>query len=152
MASEKPQPASGRPWPASEEPRGGDGRTDSPLYSTGLRPLRFPPGPLPCLHNSHHQKIIKQGKGTDDHLLPLGDWSTLVQRVSLRVVPISWFPRHPPFPGKFPSVPVRAALGRWSAQLEGRANGVFPAAAPSSEFEACRSSGPPLQRRKRSRS
>merc|ERR1712175_55761 len=35
---------------------GGDGRTDGrtdvrtdrfPLYSTGLRPLRFPPGPLP---------------------------------------------------------------------------------------------------------
>merc|ERR1712198_660512 len=56
-----------------------EGRTDGrtyrfPLYSTGLRPLRFPPGPLPCLHNSYHHKIPEQGKGTDDHLLPLGDW------------------------------------------------------------------------------
>ena len=54
LASEKPQPVSGRPWPASEEPQGGgtDGRTyvrtdRFPLYSTGLRPLRFPPGSLP---------------------------------------------------------------------------------------------------------
>ena len=32
------------------------------------------PGPLPCLQNSYHKKILKQGKGTDDHLLPLGNW------------------------------------------------------------------------------
>ena len=52
-----------------------DGRTYRfPLYSTGLRPLRFPPGPLPCLLHCYYQEIPKQGKGTDDHLLPLGDW------------------------------------------------------------------------------
>ena len=55
-----------------------DGRMDGtyrfPLYSTGLCPLRFLPGPLPCLHNIYHYKIPEQGKGTDDHLLPLGDW------------------------------------------------------------------------------
>ena len=56
-----------------------DGRTDGrtyrfPLYSTGLRPLRYPLGPLPCLHNRHRSEIPKQGKGTADHLLPLGDW------------------------------------------------------------------------------
>merc|ERR1711872_225626 len=49
-----------------------DGRTDSPC-STGLCLLRFPPEPLPCSHNCHHYKIPEQGKGTDDHLLPLGD-------------------------------------------------------------------------------
>ena len=49
------------------------GRTDSP-YSTGLRLLWFPPEPLPCSHNCYHYKILEQGKGTDDHLLPLGDW------------------------------------------------------------------------------
>ena len=32
------------------------------------------PGPLPCLQNSYHKKILKQGKGTDEHFLPLGDW------------------------------------------------------------------------------
>ena len=45
-----------------------------PLYSTGLRPLQFSPKPLPCFHSSYHHKILKQGKGTDDHLLSLGDW------------------------------------------------------------------------------
>ena len=45
-----------------------------PLYSTRLCPLQYPLGPLPCLHKSHHSEILKQGKGTDDHLLPLGDW------------------------------------------------------------------------------
>ena len=54
---------------------GMDGRTDRfPLYSTGLCPLRFPLRPLPCLLNSQYQEMPKQGKGTDDHLLPLGDW------------------------------------------------------------------------------
>ena len=52
------------------------GRTDSP-YSTGLRLLRFPPEPLPCSHNCYQYKILEQGKGTDDHLLPLGDWLPL---------------------------------------------------------------------------
>ena len=55
-----------------------DGRVDGtyrfPLYSTGLCPLQFPQGPLPCLHNSYHDEIPEQGKGTDDHLLPLGNW------------------------------------------------------------------------------
>ena len=50
-----------------------------PLYSTGLCFLWFPPEPLPCSHNCHHYKIPEQGKGTDDHLLPLGDWLCLNQ-------------------------------------------------------------------------
>ena len=49
------------------------GRTDSPC-STGLCLLRFSPEPLPCSHNCYHYKIPEQGKGTDVHLLPLGDW------------------------------------------------------------------------------
>ena len=48
------------------------GHTDSP-YSTGLRLLQFPSEPLPCLHNCYHHKILEQGKGTNNHLLPLGD-------------------------------------------------------------------------------
>ena len=51
-----------------------DGMYRFPLYSTGLCPLRFPPGPLPCLPNSHHHEMMQQGKGTDDHLLPLGNF------------------------------------------------------------------------------
>ena len=50
-----------------------DRHTDSPC-STGLRLLRFPPEPLPCSHSCQHYKIPEHGKGTDDHLLPLGDW------------------------------------------------------------------------------
>ena len=42
-----------------------------PLCSTGLCP---PLGPKPCLHKRLPQQTTKQGKGTDDHLLPLGDW------------------------------------------------------------------------------
>ena len=42
-----------------------------------LCPLRFPPGLLPCLQNNHHYEIPEQGKGTNDHLLPLGDWFIL---------------------------------------------------------------------------
>ena len=53
-----------------------DGWTDSPC-STGLCLLRFPPEPLPCSHNCYHYKIPEQGKGTDDHLLPLVDWFLL---------------------------------------------------------------------------
>ena len=53
-----------------------DGQThgwiDSPC-STGLRLLRFPPETLPCSQNCNHYKIPEQGKGTDDHLLPLGN-------------------------------------------------------------------------------
>ena len=49
-----------------------------PLYSTGLCLLRFPSEPLPCSHNSYRYQIQKQGKGTNDYLLPLGDWLSLV--------------------------------------------------------------------------
>ena len=49
-----------------------------PQYSTGFCLLQFPPGPLPCLHNRYQKKILQQGKGTDDHLLPLGEWLTLL--------------------------------------------------------------------------
>ena len=46
-----------------------------PLYSTTeLYLLWFPSEPLPCSHNRYRYKIPKQGKGNDDHLLPLGDW------------------------------------------------------------------------------
>ena len=43
------------------------------LYSTGLCLLQLPSELLLCSHNSYRYKILKQGKGTDDHLLPLGD-------------------------------------------------------------------------------
>ena len=66
-----------------------DGRMDRQmenLYSTGLRPL---PGPLPCsnlenLNPTIWKIIVEQGKGTADHLVPLG--SVLV--VSLQ----KWLP------------------------------------------------------------
>ena len=45
-----------------------------PLYSTGPCLLLFPPEQLACSHNCYHYKIPEQGKGTDDYLLPLGDW------------------------------------------------------------------------------
>ena len=58
-----------------------DGLTDSPC-SVGLCLLRFTPEPLPFSHNCYHYKIPEQGKGTDDHLLPLGDW-LLISKTSL---------------------------------------------------------------------
>ena len=36
-------------------------------------PSGFLPGPLPCLPDSYQHEILEQGKGTDDHLLALGD-------------------------------------------------------------------------------
>ena len=33
--------------------------------------------PLPCLQDSHYLEILKQGKGTDDHLSFVGDWFPL---------------------------------------------------------------------------
>ena len=80
LASEKPEPASGKPQPASEEPRGGgrtyvrtDGRTYGrtyrfPLYSTGLRPLRFPPGPLPKKEGQVNAGPTEVGGGWDGGL------------------------------------------------------------------------------------
>ena len=51
------------------------GRTDGmyrfPLYSTGLCPLR---GCCPAHFKKLNLGMKQQGKGTDDHLLPLGDW------------------------------------------------------------------------------
>ena len=58
-----------------------DGRTDGRIYrfpcSTGLRLLRIHPEPLPCSPNCYHYKIPEQGMGTEDHILPLGDWLEL---------------------------------------------------------------------------
>ena len=45
-----------------------------PLNSKRLPSLRFPLVLLPCLHSSYHIKMAGQDKGTDDHLMPLGDW------------------------------------------------------------------------------
>ena len=84
-ASKRLESASERPGSAPEGPQGGgtdgrtyirmDGRTHRfPLYSTGLRLLRFHPELLPCSHNCYHYKIPEQGKDTNDHFLPLGDW------------------------------------------------------------------------------
>ena len=42
-------------------------RTLSPLVPSGA-------AALPCLPDSKHHELQEQGKGTDDHLLPLGDW------------------------------------------------------------------------------
>ena len=33
-----------------------------------------PSGPLPCSLQKLPSSVTQQGKGTDDHLLPLGDW------------------------------------------------------------------------------
>ena len=84
LASERPGLASGGarlafagPGLAGKEPRGEqtDGWTYRfPLYSTGLCPLWFPPGSLPCLLNGHHLEITKQDKGTNDQFMPSGEW------------------------------------------------------------------------------
>ena len=60
-------------------PGGGNGQTDrqtnrKSLHSTGLCPLL---GPLPCFPSCKPRKClfkikVKQGKGTADHLMPLG--------------------------------------------------------------------------------
>ena len=53
-----------------------DGRTDaqiSPVFYRTLSSL----GPLPCLLSHCHRHVNGQGKGTADHLLPLGDWFSL---------------------------------------------------------------------------
>ena len=68
-----------------------DGHTDgkSP-HSTGLRPLS---GPLPCL--PHENQGEEQGKGTADHLMPLG-YLLLLRIRNLKipeVAPISDWPR-----------------------------------------------------------
>ena len=50
-----------------------DGRTDaqiSPVFYRTSSPL----GPLPCLLPNRPHSVDGQGKGTADHLLPLGDW------------------------------------------------------------------------------
>ena len=69
-----------------------------PLYSTGLCLLLFPLELLPCSHNSYRYEIPEQGKGTDDHLLPLGDWFshvTCLQCILLRRCRrMSWFHRY----------------------------------------------------------
>ena len=65
------------PGPSEADP----GHTDSPC-STGLCLLWFPPEPLPCSRNCYHYKIPEQGKGTDDHLLPLGDWLLIMFKMN----------------------------------------------------------------------
>ena len=44
---------------------------------------------LSCLPNSFHHKMLEQGKGTEDHLLPLGDWLSVAIRSyhSMTVIP-----------------------------------------------------------------
>ena len=69
------------------------GCTDSPC-STGLHLLWFLPGPLPCSHNCYHYKIPEQGKGTDDHLLHLGDWLTVLHS-SFHMIGQHLHPYHP---------------------------------------------------------
>ena len=46
-------------------------RTDSPCVLQDFVPLR---GRSPAYLKGYHKQIAQQGKGTDDHLLPLGDW------------------------------------------------------------------------------
>ena len=64
-----------------------DVRTDgkSP-HSTGLRPQ---PGPLSCFNKENSNPTnwktkVKQGKGTADHLMPLGDWLVVSVHLSVR--------------------------------------------------------------------
>ena len=54
-----------------------DGWRDSACILQDFVPSRFPSKPLPCLLNSCHLAIPKQGKGTDDYLLFVGDWFPL---------------------------------------------------------------------------
>ena len=49
-----------------------------PLFYRTLFPL-VPSGASGRLHNSYNDKVVKQGKGTDDHILP-GLFGQLVQR------------------------------------------------------------------------
>ena len=56
--------------------RQADGTYRFPLYSTGLWPLLFPLGALPCLPDSYHHEILDQGKGTNDQLTISCLWAT----------------------------------------------------------------------------
>ena len=47
------------------------GRTDSPCVLQDFVPLR---GRSPAYLKGYHKQTAQQGKGTEDHLLPLGDW------------------------------------------------------------------------------
>ena len=47
------------------------GRTDSPCVLQDFVPLR---GQSPAYLKGYHKQTAQQGKGTEDHLLPLGDW------------------------------------------------------------------------------
>ena len=47
------------------------GRTDSPCVLQDFIPLR---GQSPAYLKGYHKQTVQQGKATDDHLLPLGDW------------------------------------------------------------------------------
>ena len=69
-----------------------DGRRDSPCILQDFVPLWLPPGPLSCLLNCYHEEIPKQGKGTNDHLLPLCDW--------LRITRYHFASRHVSWKGK----------------------------------------------------
>ena len=97
LPSQAPQPRPLAPWPRppSLGPTGPslvkagrmDGRTNGRMDGrTGIPPVFYrtssPSGPLPCFHSNLHTnhlstkatKQLKQGKGTDDHILPVGDW------------------------------------------------------------------------------
>ena len=47
------------------------GRTDSPCVLQDFIPLR---GRSPAYLKGYHKQTAQQGKGTEDHFLPLGDW------------------------------------------------------------------------------
>ena len=73
-------------------PGGGNGQTDrqtnrKSLHSTGLCPLS---GPLPCFPSCKPRKClfkikVKQGKGTPDHLMPLGYLFQLKRSLSTNI-------------------------------------------------------------------
>ena len=58
-----------------------DVRTDSPCVLLDFVPLW---GRSPACQKAYHKQTAQQGKGTDDHLLPLGNWLQVVTPCKIR--------------------------------------------------------------------
>ena len=62
---------------------------DAQIYPVFYR-TSSPLGSLPCLLPNCHHYVDGQGKGTADHLLPLGDWLKHSKQLRIFRVVVAW--------------------------------------------------------------